>query len=50
MLAAIPAYEDAVGNVLVRPDYMPTMVGEDNSNFGYHTAGQLFAIGYMRIS
>ena len=32
----------------MRPDHVPTMAGEDNSNPGYHTMGRLFAIGYMR--
>jgi len=49
MLAAMRAYEDAVGeDVPMRPDHVPTMAGEDNSNPGYHTKGRLFAIGYMR--
>jgi len=32
----------------MRPDHVPTMAGEDNSNPGYHTKGRLWAIGYMR--
>ncbi|WP_254271320.1 mannonate dehydratase [Haloarcula marina] len=49
MLAAMRAYEDHVGDdVPMRPDHVPTMAGEDNSNPGYHTKGRLFAIGYMR--
>jgi mannonate dehydratase len=32
----------------VRPDHMPTMVGESNDNPGYETKGRLFAIGYMK--
>jgi mannonate dehydratase len=49
MLAAMQAYEDAVDDdVPMRPDHVPTMAGEDNSNPGYHTKGRLFAIGYMR--
>ena len=35
-------------DVVMRPDHVPTMAGEDNSNPGYHTKGRLFAIGYMR--
>jgi len=49
MLAAMRAYERYVSdNVPMRPDHVPTMAGEDNSNPGYHTNGRLFAIGYMR--
>jgi len=49
MLAAMDAYERHVDDdVPMRPDHVPTMAGEDNSNPGYHTKGRLFAIGYMR--
>jgi mannonate dehydratase len=49
MLAAVRAYEAHVDDgVPMRPDHVPTMAGEDNSNPGYHTMGRLFAIGYMR--
>ncbi|MFC7212633.1 mannonate dehydratase [Saliphagus sp. GCM10025334] len=49
MHAAMAAYDEAVGeDVVMRPDHVPTMAGEDNSNPGYHTQGRLFAIGYMR--
>jgi mannonate dehydratase len=49
MLATMQAYEDAVSeNVPMRPDHVPTMSGEDNSNPGYHTKGRLFAVGYMK--
>lgn len=29
----------------MRPDHVPTMAGEDNSNPGYHTNDRLFLIG-----
>jgi len=49
MHAAMAAYDEAVGDdVPMRPDHVPTMAGEDNSNPGYHTKGRLFAVGYMR--
>ena len=49
MHAAMAAYVDAVDDdVPMRPDHVPTMAGEDNSNPGYHTKGRLFAIGYVR--
>lgn len=49
MLAAMNAYENHVNDAVpMRPDHVPTMAGEDNSNPGYHTKGRLFAIGYIR--
>jgi len=49
MHAAMEAYVEAVDDdVPMRPDHVPTMAGEDNSNPGYHFKGRLFAIGYMR--
>ena len=49
MLAAMRAYEEHVDDdVVMRPDHVPTMAGEDNSNPGYHTKGRLFAVGYMK--
>ncbi|SEP25485.1 mannonate dehydratase [Halogranum amylolyticum] len=49
MLEAMRAYQEAVDeDVPLRPDHVPTMAGEDNSNPGYHTNGRLFAIGYIK--
>ena len=49
MLAAMRAYERHVGDdVVMRPDHVPTMAGEDNSIPGYHITGKLFAAGYMK--
>lgn len=48
MRAAMEAYQDIGFNGPMRPDHVPTMAGEDNSNPGYQTNGRLFAIGYMR--
>lgn len=48
MLAAMQAFESVGFDGPMRPDHVPTMAGEDNSNPGYHTKGRLFAIGYMR--
>jgi len=48
MQAAMDAYYDVGFDGPIRPDHVPTMAGEDNSNPGYHTKGTLFAIGYMR--
>ncbi|MFB6308191.1 MAG: mannonate dehydratase [Haloarculaceae archaeon] len=47
MLAAMNAYRDIGFEGPMRPDHVPTMAGEDNSNPGYHMQGRLFAIGYM---
>jgi len=48
MLAAMRAYREVGFDGPMRPDHVPTMAGEDNSNPGYHTKGRLFAIGYMK--
>ncbi|MBB6647769.1 mannonate dehydratase [Halobellus ruber] len=48
MLAAMRAYQDIGFEGPMRPDHVPTMAGENNSNPGYHTKGRLFAIGYIR--
>jgi mannonate dehydratase len=48
MQAAMDAFVDVDFDGPMRPDHVPTMAGEDNSNPGYHTKGRLFAIGYMR--
>ena len=46
--ACVDAYRDVDFDGVARPDHVPTMAGEDNSNPGYHTQGRLFAVGYMR--
>nr|WP_276254651.1 mannonate dehydratase [Halovivax sp. TS33] len=48
MLAAMKAYKDVGFDGPMRPDHVPTMAGEDNTNPGYETKGRLFAIGYMK--
>lgn len=48
MLAAMEAYQEIGYDGPMRPDHVPTMAGEDNSNPGYHMKGRLFAIGYMK--
>ena len=48
MHSAMEAFVDVGFDGPMRPDHVPTMAGEDNSNPGYHTKGRLFAIGYMR--
>ena len=48
MLKAMRAYHEVDFDGVIRPDHVPTMAGEDNSNPGYETKGRLFAIGYMK--
>nr|WP_313695935.1 mannonate dehydratase [Halobaculum sp. XH14] len=48
MLAAMRAYRVVGFDGPIRPDHVPTMAGESNSNPGYETLGRLFAIGYMK--
>ena len=51
MYQAYAAYLDALGHasgVVVRPDHVPTLVGETNSAPGYHVLGRLFALGYLK--
>ncbi|MFC6823711.1 mannonate dehydratase [Halopelagius fulvigenes] len=48
MRACIEAYRDIGFEGPVRPDHVPTMAGEENSNPGYMTLGRLYAIGYLK--
>jgi len=48
MLAAMEAYWDVGFDGPARPDHVPTMAGEQNTNPGYETKGRLFAIGYIK--
>jgi len=48
MLKAMRAYHEVDFDGVIRPDHVPTMAGEDNSNPGYETKGRLFATGYMK--
>lgn len=48
MLQAMQAYYEVGFNGPARPDHVPTMEGEDNSNPGYELLGRLFGIGYIR--
>ncbi len=48
MYEAMKAYYDAGFEGVMRPDHVPTMYGEENSNPGYSILGNLFAIGYMK--
>lgn len=46
--AALKAYHEVGFRGVIRPDHVPTLAGEDNSNPGYHILGRLWALGYIR--
>ena len=48
MLACMQAYQAIGYDGVLRPDHVPTMEGEANTNPGYETLGRLFALGYLR--
>jgi mannonate dehydratase len=48
MVAAMRAYYDVGFEGPMRPDHVPTMEGEDNTQPGYAILGKLFAVGFMR--
>lgn len=48
MAACLKAYLDAGVDCPIRPDHVPTLVGESNEFPGYHMLGRLWAVGYMR--
>jgi len=49
MLAAMNAYDEFVDDrVPMRPDHVPTMAGENNTNPDYHMLGSLLTCGYVR--
>jgi mannonate dehydratase len=41
-------YLDYCPDVPIRPDHVPTLEGDDNTNFGYTMRGRLYAMGYMK--
>ena len=48
MLACMKAYRDIGFSGVLRPDHVPTVEGDSNSNAGYSSFGRLYAIGYIR--
>jgi len=48
MVACMRAYRDVGFDGVLRPDHVPTMIGDSNSRPGYSMLGRLFAIGYIR--
>ena len=47
MYQAMKAYYEVGYDGLIRPDHVPTMYGDDESNPSYAVTGNLFATGYM---
>ena len=48
MAECMKAYYDIGYKGCMRPDHVPALSGEENSNPGYSVLGNLFAIGYMK--
>jgi len=48
MLACMKAYRDISFDGVLRPDHVPTMEGDDNTNPMYSSIGRLYAIGYIK--
>ena len=48
MLECLRAYKDIGFEGVLRPDHVPTVEGDSNSNAGYSSFGRLYAIGYIR--
>jgi mannonate dehydratase len=48
MVACLRAYKEIGFEGVLRPDHVPTMLGENNENPAYSAIGRLFAIGYIK--
>jgi mannonate dehydratase len=48
MLECMKAYRDIGFDGALRPDHVPTMIGDSNEQAGYSSIGRLFAIGYLK--
>lgn len=48
LLECLKAYKDIGYAGVLRPDHVPTIVGDSNENAGYSSYGRLYAIGYIR--
>lgn len=48
MLACMRAYRETNFDGVLRPDHVPTVEGDSNTNAGYSAFGRLYAIGYIR--
>ena len=41
-------YHKYIPETPLRPDHVPTLEGDDNTNFGYTMRGRLYAAGYIK--
>lgn len=48
LLACMRAYGEVGFTGPMRPDHVPTLLGEDNRKPGYAALGRLFAVGYIK--
>lgn len=48
MLEAMKCYYEVGFKGPARPDHVPTMEGEDNTNPGYELLGRLYGVGYIK--
>lgn len=48
MYQAMKAYYEIGFSGVARPDHVPTLLGEDNSNPSYGVLGNYFAVGYIK--
>jgi mannonate dehydratase len=48
MYACFEAYRDTGFEGVMRPDHVPSLIGEEGEEAGYATLGRLFAVGYLR--
>jgi mannonate dehydratase len=48
MLACLEAYAEVGYDGVLRPDHVPTLLGETNDRPGYSFLGRLYAVGYIR--
>jgi mannonate dehydratase len=48
MLEAMKTYYEVGFKGPARPDHVPTMEGEDNTNPGYELLGRLYGVGYIK--
>jgi mannonate dehydratase len=48
MLEAMKTYYEVGFDGPARPDHVPTMEGEDNTNPGYELLGRLYGVGYIK--
>ncbi len=48
LLECLRAYREVGFEGVLRPDHVPTLIGEPNDRPGYSVLGRLFAVGYIR--